>query len=549
MIVAVAAAGILFNLTPEANAATRTWNAAGATSVDWATPGNWQEGFAPVNGDDVSVSAGGTFNPTGYNGAQVNSLALTGSTNLSISGVSVGAGGVFNNTAAQSFFLTGTTTLLADSIWGGTRTIFTTQVTGNFKITANNNASRWESNSPNWTGGLDVRTDAAMANNFAAGTITPWGTGTITMINQKLDGVSNTNARLNFASNANNITPASPYVLENNIVLSDPGTLNYAIQQATNMAAAGDPHYYELSGNITGAVNSARTLSFTNIYSNAATTPAVFTLTGTNTYAAQTVIGTNTTLQIGKGGLVGTLGSNTGNITNNGTLAINRSNAVSVANVITGAGAFAQRGVGTTTLSGDNNYTGTTTVAAGTLLINGNQSSATGDVSVAVGATLGGTGTIGGAMTVSGTISPGNSAGNLTLNNGLTLDGDYLWELASLSTTSPGTNFDTITVTAGNVNITGASMSLNLGAFAPSAVPFWETDQTWAGILNNTGAGTLTGTFAAIDNTSWSSLGSFTTTYTGNDVNLQWTAIPEPSSAILILGSCLALVLARRRRR
>ena len=75
---------------------------------------------------------------------------------------------------------------------------------------------------------------------------------------------------------------------------------------------------------------------------------------------------------------------------------------------------------------------------------------------------------------------------------------------------------------------------------------FWQANQTWSGILNNTGAGTLTGSFAAIDNSTWSSLGSFTTSNVGNDVNLVWTtAIPEPNVTLLAGGAAL-LVLRRR---
>ncbi len=197
-------------------------------------------------------------------------------------------------------------------------------------------------------------------------------------------------------------------------------------------------------------------------------------------------------------------------------------------------------------------YSGATTVSAGTLLVNGTISG-TGAMDVNGTSILGGSGVIAGTTTIASTatLSPGNSPGNLTFNNDLTLSGAYKWELAALSTSLPGTNFDTITVTAGNVDITGATMNLTLGAFAPSGNVFWSTNQTWAGILNNTGVGSLSGTFAAIDNSSWSSLGAFSTTVTANDVNLVWTAavIPEPATwGLLAFSLTTALVLRRRRR-
>jgi autotransporter-associated beta strand protein len=216
---------------------------------------------------------------------------------------------------------------------------------------------------------------------------------------------------------------------------------------------------------------------------------------------------------------------------------------------ITGNYNLSKTGSGTWTLSGaTNSYAGTTAVSGGKLVVNGNIS--TSIVNVTAGA-IGGTGTIGGALTVAAgtTLAPGNSAGNLTLGNGLTLAGSYAWELAALSTdgTTPGANFDTVTVTAGSVDISGATLQLSLGAFAPSVNSFWQTDQTWTGIINNTGVGNLNGAFAAIDNSAWSSLGAFSTTNTGNDVNLVWTAIPEPASSTSAAFAGVLMLLYRRR--
>jgi autotransporter-associated beta strand protein len=218
-----------------------------------------------------------------------------------------------------------------------------------------------------------------------------------------------------------------------------------------------------------------------------------------------------------------------------------------------GTTAVTKSGTGKWVLTGSNTYSGGTTVSGGTLWVNNTGGSGTGSntVSVTSGATLGGTGTIAGGVSVStgSYLSPGNSPGNLTLNGGLTLAGTYIWELGALSTSNPGTDFDIITLTAGNADITGAALGLNLGAFAPSADPFWTTNQTWFGILYNTGSGILTGTFAAIDNSAWSSLGSFSTSVISgsNDVNLVWTAVPEPDTAAL-LGGFGVLALMRRRR-
>jgi autotransporter-associated beta strand protein len=65
---------------------------------------------------------------------------------------------------------------------------------------------------------------------------------------------------------------------------------------------------------------------------------------------------------------------------------------------ITGPGGLIKTGSGLLFLSGANNYEGDTAVSEGTLVINGNQSTAAGTVSVAPGALIGGGGTLGGDL-------------------------------------------------------------------------------------------------------------------------------------------------------
>lgn len=218
-------------------------------------------------------------------------------------------------------------------------------------------------------------------------------------------------------------------------------------------------------------------------------------------------------------------------------------------NIVDGSGtvSLSKSGSGTWTLSGDNSYTGNTAVTSGTLVVNG--SLANTSTTISATGTLKGIGTIGGSVDVQtgAFLSPGNSPGELTLNNGLIVSGSYIWELGVLSTENPGSSWDRVSVTAGDVDLTGATISLGLNQFSPSADSFWQTNQTWTGIINNTGAGTLIGSFGGIDNSSWLSLGSFSTASTGNDVNLVWTAVPEPATSLLS-GLFIGASLLRRRR-
>nr|WP_253201561.1 autotransporter outer membrane beta-barrel domain-containing protein [Sphingomonas quercus] len=86
-------------------------------------------------------------------------------------------------------------------------------------------------------------------------------------------------------------------------------------------------------------------------------------------------------------------------------------------------GALIKTGGGRLVLTGANTYAGPTDVRAGTLLIEGDQSAATGPTSVAAGATLGGGGRIGGGVAIAdgGILAPGQGAGTLTINGGLAL--------------------------------------------------------------------------------------------------------------------------------
>ena len=97
-------------------------------------------------------------------------------------------------------------------------------------------------------------------------------------------------------------------------------------------------------------------------------------------------------------------------------------------------------GVGTVILSGDNTQDGRIIVEAGLLVIDGDSSAATGDLTVSIGALLGGSGIIGGAATVNGMLNPGNSPGTLTFNEALDLAADSLttFEIVDLA------NFDVL---------------------------------------------------------------------------------------------------------
>jgi autotransporter-associated beta strand protein len=210
---------------------------------------------------------------------------------------------------------------------------------------------------------------------------------------------------------------------------------------------------------------------------------------------------------------------------------INNSALTTLAGVITNvtansAGIYKQ-GPGTMIISGNNTYGGVTTVGEGILLVNNTSGSgtSTGAVTVLPAATLGGTGTIANTVTVQsgGHIGAGSSAGILTLQNGLDLGagGTCVWELAANSTANPGTDFDQIALTGGNLVLGGSSRLLinftGTSTFPDATNSFWQQTRSWT-IIAGSGSAANPGPtdFAIIDGTNGVTAGVFSTAAAGN---------------------------------
>jgi autotransporter-associated beta strand protein len=111
-------------------------------------------------------------------------------------------------------------------------------------------------------------------------------------------------------------------------------------------------------------------------------------LAADSTFAGTATI-TAGTLQVGNGGSTGSLG--TAGIVNNSALAVNRTDSLTLGGAISGTGTLEQAGTGTTILTANNIYTGSTTVSSGTLQVGNGGTTGTlgsGAVSLATGSTL-----------------------------------------------------------------------------------------------------------------------------------------------------------------
>jgi fibronectin-binding autotransporter adhesin len=318
-----------------------------------------------------------------------------------------------------------------------------------------------------------------------------------------------------------------------NTVLSGAMTLNKDVIFDITQYTANTHDRITLSGAVGGSGGIVKSGTGLLILSNAANS-----FGGLQINAGQVTVQTNATVT----GLSGSGGSLA---LSGGTLTVSASADSSFGQVISGAGALVKSGAGTLTLGGNNSYSGSTTVSAGSLIVNGNQSGATGVLTVAANAALGGSGTIGGPTTISGILAPGNSIGTLTVANDVTWNSGNSWvfelgAVAGPSILSPGSS-DLLAITGGN--------DFLKGGVGPFTFDFAGTgDFGWYKLVDWAGGST---TFDVLDFTGVNLGGVYTSEFAIQDNALYVNVVPEPSTyALLALAAAgLGTHVVRRRRR
>lgn len=412
-------------------------------------------------------------------------------------------------------------------------------------------------------------------------------------------------------ANAINVETGGARLIRNN---SGPSTGSVTLNGAINLlgnvtldhGGNGDGKSLTANGNISGLGGIIVTRLGQNVTANTSVV-----LTGNNSYSGATIIGAegklvvnsasgnaigntsavtlngaNATLTITTAETIGSLASSGvvgGLVLTNSLTTGGNNQSTTYGGNSTGAGGLTKQGSGTMTLSGTNAYSGATNVSAGTLLIDTTGSiNSTSGLTVASGATFrynSGTAYSGGAINNDGTISgtgtlnvavtldsltdvlaPGNSPGVQNFGGAQTWNSfTYAWEINNFTGTNAGVDFDRVTI-GGALDLTGGSgayvlniLSLDQGTnLTGDAANFSENSFSWT-VLS--AGGPITGFNAAnwtIVKTGFTNaeLGTFVLSQNGNNLDLTYTPIPEPSSYALIGAvGALGLVATRRRRR
>jgi fibronectin-binding autotransporter adhesin len=217
----------------------------------------------------------------------------------------------------------------------------------------------------NATGTFDTQgnTDTLAGAISGVGGLSKIGAGTLTLAGaSSYAGATSVNAGTLQAGATNAFAPLSAFTVASG------ATLNLASFNQTIGSLAGAGAVTLGSATLTtGTDNTSTTFSGTISGSGALAKigNGTLTLSGANTYTGGTTINAGT-LQLGNGGASGSIA---GNVINNGVFAINRSDTFTFGGVISGTGAFAQLGSGTTILTAVNSYSGGSAIAAGTLAV------------------------------------------------------------------------------------------------------------------------------------------------------------------------------------
>ena len=334
------------------------WEGDGA-NTDWTTGANWAGEYAPVEGDCLVFAGTNTSNYNNYTNTTFQSIefassgfTLSGSAITLTDGITVDAG-VSGSTVDLSGVVLGGS---VDVDVAGDQTLtISSSLSGTGSLHKSNSGSLVLSGSSNTysdgtyvaEGTLKAMTTSALPSAGASGTVSV-STGATLAVKTDASGVSGwTESQINSLLGNSTFTT---------------GNIGF------DVTGAGSFTYSQSIGGSHGLVKLGT---------------GTLTLTGNNTYSGETSISVGT-LQLGYYTTTGTLGL--GAVKNNGALVLAHSNDVVIGNTISGTGSVTQQVFGggggilipigwvppVAILTGDNTYSGGTTINAYTALQVGN---------------------------------------------------------------------------------------------------------------------------------------------------------------------------------
>ncbi|MDR3404152.1 MAG: autotransporter-associated beta strand repeat-containing protein [Chthoniobacter sp.] len=388
------------------------------------------------------------------------------------------------------------------------------------------------------------------------------GTGTLTINSGAILVTTTSAASANGGSNGN-----YGGLYTNNATIGASGlTLDFATREGIITTAGSST--LTIAGAITGSGGLTKsgagvlTLGAANSYTGTTTVNAgTLRVTGTGTLGNTSnglAVQTSGTVDLagssqGVGALSGTGGTILNSTTSSAsTLTVGNGNATgSYAGVIADNGgtggtvAFTKTGSGGQTLSGASTYTGATTISAGELIVSGSLNGTAG-VSVASTATLasGVTGSIAtassGNVSVGGTLAPGDlgSVGTLTLAPGAGGKLNFL-SGATFNFTISGATSDLVSFSTSGDWLSGSgNVALTL-----TGITAGDYGNTYTVFHNVSTTGFVFSSITGYDTADY--LANFT--QVGGDYQLSFSAVPEPSMGVSLLGGVGLLLVLRRR--
>jgi autotransporter-associated beta strand protein len=425
-------------------------------------------GLLNLNGNDITVGNIEGDSSTSVN-LGANTLTLGNFISAQIFAGTVVGTGVLNANVIGSLDLTGnlntysggTTlmsgTLIADNTSGsatGSGAINITSAGGTLEI-GNDSATGYIANRPIGDNGIIdfARTDSIAFPNSIS------GTGGI----EAQDGGTITLTGTNTYSGITNVTGATFVAGTTSAFGNGTSALSMAFSGTINLNGFSNAVGSIVGNAGTSIILGSGTLTTgaaggTNIYGGVISgtggldvvAPGNVVLTGADTYSGPTSIASGGRLALGFGGTTGSIANSSG-VSGAGTLQFDLTNTITYAGTLSGALSVVQAGTGTTVLSGNNSYSGMTSVNAG-ILTDGAANSFSPNSSMLVNSS-------GGSLVVNfnetvGDLQDGGTGGPVSIASGKTLTLDGI--------SNPGPFMGTISG-AGGINFDTGSGSQGLG--------------------------------------------------------------------------------------